>query len=246
MTPAGASHARVGPAPAPSPATQPPFTRVAIVARTKMGGGACVGVMTQSGRAVRPLPVGGFCHPPHSPFQVGEVWEMHLRARDTPEPPHMEDHDEWGARRVGTVADLPDVIRRFGRPVKGEPAALFDATLRFRDVGSAYIPRAGPQPLRSVEFWIVPHEMTLEPLGDKFRYSLHWPRRLLIPYVGVEPPVERVPAGTLARVSLARWWLNPNHAEEGETCALQLSGWFGLPRAAPLPPQVFDEKDIPF
>ena len=75
---------------------------------------------------------------------------------------------------------------------------------------------------------------------------------LSIPYVGYEAPVLVIPAGSLVRVSLARWWHKPNAPDEGETCSLQLSGWFGLPadtlraqEVAP-PPPTLSEDDIPY
>ena len=46
-----------------------------------------------------------------------------------------------------------------------------------------------------------------------------------IPYVGVEPPPEIIPVGSLVRLSLARWW-KPEEKEEDKKCYLQLSGWY--------------------
>ncbi|MFH1320564.1 MAG: hypothetical protein ABII90_07920 [Bacteroidota bacterium] len=61
--------------------------------------------------------------------------------------------------------------------------------------------------------------------NDKVRYSypIRWRN---ISYVGFQNPVDKIPAGTLVRISLARWW-SPN--EDEERCYLQLSGWYDLP-----------------
>ena len=47
-----------------------------------------------------------------------------------------------------------------------------------------------------------------------------------IKFKGIEDSVNRIPAGTLIRVSLARW----KSFNEGEDpkCWLQLSGWYDL------------------
>jgi len=47
------------------------------------------------------------------------------------------------------------------------------------------------------------------------------------PYVGFEPKVNLIPAGTLMKISLARWW-KPEDSDMSERCYLQLSGWYGL------------------
>ncbi len=209
--------------------------RVVILGRTKMGQGVCVGGMVEdTGRPVRLLPRGTYCHPPHTPFQVGQVWDLDLRPRNSIEPPHTEDHDEWNGRLVGHHDDLLPFLRRWvKKPWMGGPETLFDGTLRVRKSGTAYLPRHGPQPVRSVGFWVLPAALIFLPREGDRRFLLQHTRPIFkIPYVGTAPPPTHIPKGTLVRVSLARWWLNPNHADEGETCALQLSGWYPRPTAS--------------
>lgn len=201
-----------------------------------MGEGSCVGGMVEdTGQPVRLLPVGGYCHPPEPVFHLGEIWEVQLRARAVLDPPHREDHDEWGARKVGEISDLAGFVRRLARPVCGEREALFEGRLRFRSVGTGYLPRHGALPSGSVGFWIAPRLLIREDFEGRARYVMLGRRRLDIPYVGYEAPVPVIPAGSLIRVSLARWWVNPKHPEEGETCSLQISGWFGLAKAVSRP-----------
>jgi hypothetical protein len=61
----------------------------------------------------------------------------------------------------------------------------------------------------------------------KRRYSLGGENSLTMPYVGFEPPIPAISAGTLVRLSLARPWTGP-HAPSGEDQrnSLQLSGWY--------------------
>jgi len=57
-----------------------------------------------------------------------------------------------------------------------------------------------------------------------------------LPYVGFASPVDTIPAGTLLRVSLARWW--DKYGETEERCSLQLSGWYDLSEIAYQPNEV--------
>jgi len=108
---------------------------------------------------------------------------------------------------------------------KGSSDVLFDGNLQWTSGGSGYISENGGIPTSSVGFWIPDKDLTRKDFNDKVRYSypLRWRN---ISYVGFQNPVDLIPAGTLVRVSLARWW-SPNDNEE--RCYLQLSGWYGLP-----------------
>jgi hypothetical protein len=62
---------------------------------------------------------------------------------------------------------------------------------------------------------------------EKIRYRYFSDKGLRsLPYVGFENPAEVIPAGTVVRVSLARWW--NKEGEKEERCSLQLSGWYDL------------------
>jgi hypothetical protein len=210
--------------------------RVVILGRTKMGEGVCVGAMIEAtGQPVRLLPAGRVCHPPHAPFEVGDVWDVELRARTHLEPPHVEDHDCTPIERLDHWPNVLPFLRLWvRRPWLEDPSSLFDGTLRQRSRGTAYLPRGTRLPAGSVGFWVLPHALLHIPLDNERRFVLQHRKPLFrIPYVGTAPLPRFIPAGTLVRVSLARWWLNPNHLEEGETCALQLSGWYPSDRPPP-------------
>jgi ATP-dependent DNA helicase RecQ len=225
--------------------------RVVIVGKTRMGQAACIGgIIDPIGKPVRLLPRGKYCHPPETPFQVGDVWTMQLRPRPDLEPPHTEDHDEWDARRVGPMPKFEEYLARAVRPHAGGIDGLFGGMLVRRTTGSAYLPRNNPLPAWSVEFWTLPHNLRFEIAAGRARYRTA-DGLFRVPHVGFQPPVTMLPAGTLVRMSLARWWVNPECPSEGQTCSLQLSGWFGLGSAAPAPmPQVHKldirEEDVPF
>jgi hypothetical protein len=90
--------------------------------------------------------------------------------------------------------------------------------------GSGYISKAGGLPNRSTGYWVPDKPLTLE--GDRYTYPAFAGVRRMS-YVGFAPTIATIPAGTLVRVSLARWW-RPQDADDSleERCYLQLSGWF--------------------
>ena len=45
--------------------------------------------------------------------------------------------------------------------------------------------------------------------------------------MGFAPKINKIPAGTLIRISLARWW-KPDDVDIEHRCYLQLSGWYEL------------------
>jgi hypothetical protein len=217
------------------PAARTITASVVILGKTRMGCGVCVGgAIEATGLPVRLLPRNGICHKQSTPFRIGEVWEMSLRPRPGLDPPHTEDHDEWGAKRAGEVPDLFGFITRMARPHIGEPPGLFGGLLRFRSTGSAYLPKVGPRPPGSIAFWQTPRALVHAEYEGRHRYRLAGQPPLTVTYVGFEPPLPVIPAGSIVRLSLARWWANPNTPAEGEVCSLQLSGWFTRPR--PLAP----------
>ena len=60
-------------------------------------------------------------------------------------------------------------------------------------------------------------------------------------YVGEESPIKVIPAGTLVRLSLARWWTPDSEPNDGEKCYLQLSGWYGITQQ-----EATQENEVPF
>ncbi len=205
-----------------------------------MGGGVCVGgIVEATAMPVRLLPIGEVCHQPDCGFNIGDIWTMHLRPRPNPRPPHIEDHDEWGARKVGAVADLIAFIKRVALPCVAEPIDLFDGTLQFTSRGRGFLRPAGPLPSTSTQFFILPKPLISYEGSTGPRYCMEAKARregetaLDVKYVGFENPPARLPQGTLVRISLARWRVMPDAPDRGEECWLQLSGWFGIPGSPP-------------
>jgi len=118
------------------------------------------------------------------------------------------------------------------QPWRGDPDQLFDGFLVI-DFTSGYISQAGGIPKRSTGYWLPDKQLILTYRNEKSYYQTdcemvignkHYRGLLSIPYVGFADPIQEIPAGTLVRVSLARWWA-PRGINE-ERCYLQLSGWY--------------------
>lgn len=99
---------------------------------------------------------------------------------------------------------------------------LFDGKLQWTSGGSGYISANGGIPENSVGFWMPNRDLRRNDYNHKVRYSYPIEGKN-ISFVGLQNPIDTIPAGTLVRVSLARWW-SPDESEE--RCYLQLSGWY--------------------
>ncbi|MBB6053900.1 dual OB domain-containing protein [Armatimonas rosea] len=200
---------------------------VVITGKTKMQGGLCIGGLRLSDwSAIRLLPSDGSrSWPTDSPMKVGEVWNVEGAPNAVLTPPHTEDF------RL-TVA--PSKVRDYGASLKndivanvavaqGNFAALYQGHLLPILSGSICVRRPNV-PSFSTQFWIATWDINLR-LNGKAYYVVSWQDKTYkMPYVGVEQPVTVIPAGSLIRVSLARWFTPPSHTEEA--CYLQLSGWW--------------------
>ena len=133
------------------------------------------------------------------------------------------------------------IVERFNAPIwRGSPDILFDNCLLWTDNGSGYVSEEGEIPAHSVGFWIPDRDLSKRIFYERVRYNypnINGWRSL--PYVGFEDSVETIPAGTLVRVSLARWW--DRNGETEDRCSLQLSGWYDLPQT-----EEDDDYELPF
>ena len=133
----------------------------------------------------------------------------------------------------GMQPNLRETLLHRVQPWQGMPWRLFEGLLRTEDK-SCYIAKPGALPRCSVGYWLSDGPLALIYQRDKPYYQLEYAPRsvgrnwcagvLHIPYVGFAVPLSCIPAHTLLRVSLARWW-KPEWAPD-ERCYLQLSGWY--------------------
>ena len=208
--------------------------RVLIVAKTRMGAGACIGAITEKGESVRLIPYNADPHDgANNEYNVGDIWE--ITAEPVPEtaliPPHNEDIIVREKRRLHTTEntkDLVSAIELLMPPKTGDPRKLYEGLLKTTENGSLYVPPGDDVPLYSTTFWRPDKLLVLEAEQQNPRYR--YPTEnggCTLTFVGLQrPPLETIPAGTLLRVSLAHWWKPRDTPNVEERCYVQLSGWF--------------------
>jgi len=222
---------------------------VIIVSKTHMSNAACVGGVLANGRFVRLLDADGYNQDSNTQLSVGEVYSIVFSEKPGKRPPHVEDilvHSITFKFSFDSAREMIDYLKEKLKVKiwKGSSDVLFDGNLQWTNSGSGFISENGGVPINSVGFWVPDKDLTRKDFSDKVRYSypLRWRN---IPFVGFQIPVDLIPAGTLVRISLARWW-SPNGEEE--RCYLQISGWYDLPEKQ-ISNYIEDEEDddgLPF
>ena len=216
---------------------------VTIVAKTRMGRGACIGALTDDGRSVRLIaPDMAYNEHFNLEYKVGDVWEIEADPAEEIIPPHTENVVVRRKRRVGRADDLPALIERHMPPRAGGLDMLYDGLVRGKPGNPLFITERAGVPGYSTLFWRPDRPLTRDTSGKRIRYRYATDRGdYTLTFVGFQEPVIEIPAGTLLRVSLAHWWRPDEHPDAELRCYLQLSGWFGLPEEDAIPEE--DEPD---
>lgn len=127
-------------------------------------------------------------------------------------------------RLLGMQPDLRAFLQARVAPHPGNPARLYDGMIRFTGAGSGYISADAGVPGYSTCYWLPDRQ--LRRADDYFVYRYENGRTVRFKYVGYQNVQELIPAGTLLRMSLARWWTPDNDPDFEQRCYVQLSGWF--------------------
>ena len=204
--------------------------RVLIVAKTRMGKGACIGAITEKGESVRLAP---FNADPHDganrEYEVGDIWEITGELETPLIPPHNENfvvHKKSRLHTTENTKDLVSAIELLMPPKVGDPRKLYEGLLKTTENGSLYVPPGDDVPSYSTAFWQTDQPLVLEREMRKLRYR--YPTEnggCTLTFVGFQKPLETIPADTLLRVSLAHWWRPKNTPYAELRCYVQLSGW---------------------
>ncbi len=203
--------------------------RVLIVAKTRMGSGACIGGITETGQSVRLVPFGADSHDgANMEYNVGDIWEIEGIPETPLRPPHTENfvvHEKSLLRRTERLQDMAVAIELMMPPIIGDPLQLYEGLLQATSEGGLYIP-AGPNvPNYSTQFWRPDRPLRLDrTTGRKLRYR--YPTEdggYTFTFVGFQHWLEEIPAGTLLRISLAHAWRPDSNVEHRHYA--QLSGW---------------------
>jgi ATP-dependent DNA helicase RecQ len=210
--------------------------KVLIVAKTRRGGGACVGGITEKGKSVRLIADDAASNERAGlEYEVGEVWEIDSLPDRHIVPPHVENVIVTGAQRLRRSQKLEETIRRFMPPLSGGPEVLFEGLTQRTPAGALYVTQRTGFPTHSTMFWLPDQPLPLDCEGKRIRYR--YPGAdggCTLTFVGFQEPLPEIPAGTLLRVSLAHPWRPKEHPDEELRCFLQISGWF-LQSASPSP-----------
>ncbi len=202
--------------------------KVVIVAKTRMGGGACVGAIGFDGRSLRLIaPDADTNDHFNMEYNVGEVWDIEGEAAGTVIPPHVENFIVHRKRRLPQLDDLIGFIERHMPPHTDGIELLYEGLTQATTHGALYIAERTGIPACSTLFWRPDQPLTLDDSGQRLRYR--YPTAdggRTLTFVGFQEPIAEIPAGTLLRVSLAHWWRPPERPEHEPRCHVQLSGWF--------------------
>ncbi len=220
---------------------------VIIVSKTHMSNYACVGAVTGNGRFVRLLDEDGYNQDGETSLKIGDVWTIEYQERTDKTAPHIEDILVTNMTFKFSFKTIKEMVKYLREKLNvkiwnGSTEVLFDGKIQWTSGGSGYISENGGIPNNSVGFWITDKDLTRNDFKEKVRYSypIRWRN---ISFVGYQNPVDKIPANTLLRVSLARWW-SPNENEE--RCYLQLSGWYDLPDTHQRKREIEEDDDLPF
>jgi hypothetical protein len=198
---------------------------ILITSKTHKGNAACVGgLIISNNRLVRLLNLGNENIPLSTQFTIGDIWNINFDERPDTEPPHIEDIIITSQHFLRKIVNISKHIIDCGIEIyNGAPDLLYEGKLGWTYNGSGYIANRGNLPKNSVGFWISDSDLKLENDNKHYSYTLDDSKK--IKYVGFEPKIKIIPAGTLMRVSLARFW-KPDDYDIEERCYLQLSGWY--------------------
>ena len=202
--------------------------KVLIVAKTRMGKGACIGGITQDGKSVRLIPADIDVHDgAGQEYEVGDLWEVEATPEPDIIPPHFENIIVHKKRRLPPLRDPIAIIEKCMSPKTGGPAELYEGLTQSTSNGSLYIAESSGLPPYSTTFWRADQPLVLDTTGKRvrYRYSTEDGGRTLT-FVGFQEPLQTIPAGTLLRVSLAHLWRPKDESTIEYRCYVQLSGWF--------------------
>jgi len=197
---------------------------VLILSKTRMyNERCCVGGITDSGKAIRLLTETFDYQPGNTDFEPRQVWDIDFSEKPDCIKPHIEDvvlKSKKFLYKINDEKKIKDIIQYYKiRIWCGSSDSLFDGKLKWTNNGSGYISH-NMLPNQSVGFWISDEDLFFtEDNGIRYKY-----KERFLKFVGTDYPVEKIPKGTLIRVSLARWWRKEEDMEE--RCYLQLSGWY--------------------
>jgi len=197
--------------------------KVLVVSKTRMQNAVCVGGLAlDTNENIRLMTLSHSNQPMNTKFEVGQIWDIIYQLAPV-KPPHVEDVIVYQEDYVGQQPYMRDFLLPRVQPWQGEPNQLYDGLLQVRN-GRGYISERTGIPRASVGFWMPDKVLTLSSNDKGKPYYSYEGNLLSLPYIGFTDTLQSLPAKSLVRVSLARWWAPQDVSEK--RCYLQLSGWY--------------------
>lgn len=199
---------------------------VLIVSKTQMSNGVCVGgIMESTCELIRLHNERGGNLSQDAPFEIGDRWDLDVQtAWNVRERPHIEDKQITINRKIENIG-IKGIINfinthNFGRRMtRGHLNQTFENCLRLQ--GTKNFVNRDDIPNFSTQFWVADEDLEHVCSYGKHYYQY---RNYRLKYVGFQEPIDRIPRGTIIRLSLANWWDGDGSGED--RCYLQLSGWY--------------------
>jgi hypothetical protein len=201
---------------------------VLIISKTHMTNAICIGgVVLANNQYVRLLNRGNKNQPIDTEIEIGQIWEINFISRNPITAPHNEDVIVLDKTYLRNEPDTATFIKNRGLvDWVGTIESIFEGLLHWTKAGSAYIdPLASTLPKRSAGFWISDKDLYLYNYmgASRYRYPKSDEYRGL-KFVGFQPVINIIPAGTIIGVSLTR----PFTMNGVQGLWLQLSGWYDV------------------
>ena len=203
---------------------------VLIVSKTHMSSMACVGgLVLSTDRLIRLLNQGNYNQPGDTDFKVGDIWDINFVNRVPVHPPHIEDVIIISKTYIGEIKSISEYLNTYNLiNWRGHINNLFGGLLHWTNSGTGYIPVNGPLPNQSVGFWVADRDLIKVEFDQKVRYRYpNGNNYRNISYVGYQDTIDKIPAGTILRVSFSRIFPPENsQITTPRGYYLQLSGWY--------------------
>lgn len=185
-------------------------------------GNICVGAFdVDNRRSVRLLNALGQSQSENFPLHVGNVVAATYANKIGIISPHTEDVLLQDHAPCNNEHEVKRLFKQLAPIVDGSLANCFGGRL-FSPEGGAMAIRRENVSDHSVCFWRADRELTISRFGGKYDYR-SGNIQTSIKYVGFQDPINLIPAGSVLRLSLSRWW---NMEGRERYCWLQLSGWY--------------------
>lgn len=202
------------------------MAKVLIVSKTQMRNGVCVGgINERTGELIRLHNDRGGNLGTDAPYKVGDRWDISVEDAWNARPiPHIEDKQTTPLGKIENVG-VRGIINYVlshnlgSRLTRGSLQNTFEGCLNF--VGNKNFVNRERIPSFSTQFWIADKDLVHV---ESYNNHYYMYGNIRIKFVGFQEHVNRIPAGTIIRLSLANWWDGDGSGED--RCYLQLSGWY--------------------